>query len=394
MISDKGADFIIDRLNSFGYEAYYVGGCVRNYLLNIPIIDYDLTTNALPNIILDVFSDCKIIKTGLKHGTVGVVIDNVVYEVTTYRTESSYSDFRHPNNVTFCKSVHDDLSRRDFTINAIIYHKNTGFIDDYGGIYDTRNRILKCVNDPNVRFEEDALRILRALRFASEYTLTIEENTKHAIMDKYFLLRKISAERITSEFIKILLGDNVVFILNKFKQIFEFIFHSSIDASMFGVLELLPKKDYLRIAFFSTLLKENDFFFSYLKISKEIKRVIFLLIENKYFSDFLNKTCIKRLMNLVNDIIFDFISIKKSIAVYTNNLDLIGLIDCFEYLVKEIISNNECYQIKNLQVDGNDLIALGYSGSEIKCALNRVLDAVISEKILNDKKEIIKFLNG
>ena len=183
---DKNAIFIIDKLNSNGFEAYLVGGCVRDLLIGRKCYDYDITTNALPLDVKGIFSDFQIYSVGEKFGTVGIVIDDMVYEITTYRSEKKYINHRKPNNVKFEKNIESDLSRRDFTINAIAYNPiNNELIDYFNGVSDINDGIIKSVGDSEKRFEEDGIRILRALRFSSQLGFKIEEKTKNAIYKLY-----------------------------------------------------------------------------------------------------------------------------------------------------------------------------------------------------------------
>lgn len=188
-------------------KAYVVGGCVRDFIMCKAHTDIDITTSAEPNEVIDVFVDYKIIETGLKHGTVTVIIDAMPLEITTYRIDGNYSDNRRPNKVSFTKSIKEDLARRDFTINAIAYNPEVGFIDYFNGREDIDNKIIRAVGNPEERFNEDSLRILRGLRFSSQLGFKIEKRTADAMFSQGDLLKNISAERIASEFIKTLTGE-------------------------------------------------------------------------------------------------------------------------------------------------------------------------------------------
>ena len=185
--------YIAQKFKNNHYQIYLVGGCVRDALLNITPHDYDLTTDATPEIICQLFSDNKIKKEGIKEGSVTVIINNSEYEITTFRLEDNYSDHRHPDNITFTDKLEDDLKRRDFTINAIAYSFDNKLIDIYNGINDLKNGLIKTVGDSDLRFNEDALRILRALRFSSQLDFSIENNTKKSIF-KYKYMTIMSEE--------------------------------------------------------------------------------------------------------------------------------------------------------------------------------------------------------
>ncbi|MDY3846408.1 MAG: HD domain-containing protein [Eubacteriales bacterium] len=215
---------IIERLENYGYEAYAVGGCVRDFVCGRKIHDYDITTSATPEEIKNVFSDMRLIPTGERHGTVSVIfndksIKEKQIEITTYRIDGEYIDSRHPTEVIFTRKLAEDLSRRDFTVNALAYNPRVGIVDVFGGIDDIKNKIIRAVGDAKKRFEEDALRILRALRFSSVLGFDIEKTTSDALISHAHLLSHISSERIREEFSKLLLGENAVEILRKYHSV-------------------------------------------------------------------------------------------------------------------------------------------------------------------------------
>ena len=210
---------IIDKLLNNGYTAYAVGGCVRDSIMgNIPH-DWDICTSAVPNEVKQVFAEYKMIETGIKHGTVTVMINHTPFEITTFRSETTYSDNRHPDKVIFEKRIGADLSRRDFTMNAIAYNPYEGFIDLYNGICDIEHNVIKAVGNCAQRFEEDALRILRALRFSSVLNFKIDEDTAQNIHRYKHLLNNIAAERIRVEFCKLLTGENAVSVLREYADV-------------------------------------------------------------------------------------------------------------------------------------------------------------------------------
>ena len=217
---------IIERIAAHGHEAYAVGGCVRDMLRGVVPSDYDMTTSALPEETAGIFSDLPVIKTGIKHGTVTVMYpdENGIrqpVEITTYRVDGSYTDNRHPESVSFTRSLDEDLCRRDFTVNAMAYNDHSGLVDIFGGRDDIAGRTVKCVGDPYRRFNEDGLRILRALRFASTLDFSIEAATSKAITDCRELLNGISHERIHVELRKLLCGVGAVQILLGYRSVIE-----------------------------------------------------------------------------------------------------------------------------------------------------------------------------
>ena len=214
------ANYLIETIEKAGFEAYQVGGCVRDFFMKRKCDDIDITTSAKPGDLEKILAEnnIKYIETGLKHGTVTAVFDGDNFEITTYRTDGEYIDNRHPENVSFVSNIDEDLSRRDFTINAIAYNPNKDeIVDLFGGRDDIENKKIKAVGDPDRRFKEDALRIMRAIRFSSTLGFEIEENTKAALFRNKELLKNVSAERIFTELSKLLLGDNVFDVLLQYK---------------------------------------------------------------------------------------------------------------------------------------------------------------------------------
>lgn len=215
----KDVETVIDILTKNGNKAYIVGGCVRDSIMGREPNDWDVTTDASPDIIKNLFSSFRTVDTGIEHGTVLIVSGRTPVETTTFRIDGDYKDNRHPETVTFTTDIEADLARRDFTINAMAYNHKEGIIDPFGGINDIENKIIRCVGDPDKRFNEDGLRIMRAIRFASVLGFQIEENTATSIIKNENLLSGIASERINSELMKLLCGDNVFDILTKFRSV-------------------------------------------------------------------------------------------------------------------------------------------------------------------------------
>lgn len=211
---------ILERLERAGYEAFVVGGCVRDHLMGAEPHDFDTTTSATPRETERVFADCRVIETGIKHGTVTVLYKGVSTEITTFRVDGGYSDGRHPDSVTFSRSITDDLSRRDFTMNGIAYSPKSGFTDPFGGMRDIKIGIIRCIGDPDLRFGEDALRIVRALRFSATLGFSVEENTARAMERRKADLRKVSAERVFAELKRMLCGSDIERVMSEFPGIF------------------------------------------------------------------------------------------------------------------------------------------------------------------------------
>ncbi|MGN0779884.1 MAG: CCA tRNA nucleotidyltransferase [Aristaeellaceae bacterium] len=215
----RGAAWVMDRLHQAGYPAYVVGGCVRDSLLGRQPKDWDICTAATPAQMQQVFADCHVVETGLQHGTLTVIIDHEPYEVTTFRVDGDYTDHRHPDHVTFVADVREDLARRDFTVNAMAYHPSTGLVDAFGGQADLQAGIIRCVGDAQTRFGEDALRMVRAMRFAAVYGFTIEEQTARAVHSMKNTLHDVAAERIRVELGKLLCGGGAEDILRSYADV-------------------------------------------------------------------------------------------------------------------------------------------------------------------------------
>ena len=211
---------VVERLERYGYEAYVVGGCVRDSLLGRSPKDWDVCTNALPEEVLRVFKRFHVIKTGLQHGTVTVMVDKQPVEVTTFRIDGAYTDNRHPDSVNFVSRVEEDLARRDFTINAMAYNPTRGLVDAFDGQADLKAGVIRCVGEPDARFNEDGLRILRALRFAARYNFGIETETAFSIHRNRHLLENVSVERIFTELKGILIGEGVLGMMQAFPDVF------------------------------------------------------------------------------------------------------------------------------------------------------------------------------
>lgn len=223
MVLPENISRALDMLESAGHEAWVVGGCVRDSLMGIIPHDYDITTSALPAETEQVFAGYRLIETGLKHGTVTVLADGSPIEITTYRVDGEYRDSRRPERVTFTRNIRDDVSRRDFTMNGIAYNPKQGYFDEFGGAEDIKAGVIRCIGKPEKRFREDALRILRGLRFSASLGFEIEENTARAMHDTRELLNKISAKRVFSELCGLLTGRNshrnIFRVLTEFRDI-------------------------------------------------------------------------------------------------------------------------------------------------------------------------------
>ena len=361
--------FVLNTLTQNGYEAYIVGGCVRDSLLGLIPSDYDVTTSAKPQEILGLFE--KTVPTGIKHGTVTVIIDNEPVEVTTFRTEGEYKDSRHPQNVEFVTDLREDLSRRDFTVNAMAFNETVGLVDLFGGVSDIKNKILRAVGDSDKRFSEDALRILRLFRFASQLEFTIEEKTLNSALKLQNGLENISKERIFSELCKAVNGKNPKAILPLIKSGgLEFL--GVIKTPEFATADNLD----LRLFVFLNTSSENPI--EVLKILKAPSRQI----------DFANK-----LLKLQSIKIDSKEDIKNALFLTDfNGVSLFLQLQKEENKLKtldEVIKNKEPYLISHLAVSGEDLKELGFKGKEIGEMLERMRQEVVKSPEKNRKETLM-----
>ncbi|MFR5876677.1 MAG: CCA tRNA nucleotidyltransferase [Eubacterium sp.] len=417
------------------YKAYAVGGCVRDELMGLTGGDIDITSSATPEQLEALLSknDIKYIETGLKHGTVTAVINHIPYEITTFRNDGEYKDNRHPDNVKYVTELKDDLSRRDFTVNAIAYNDVDGFVDLYGGQSDIKNRIIRAVGYPDKRFKEDALRIMRALRFSSVLGFEIEEKTKQAIFDNKDLLLNIASERIYTELMKLLNGDNAEQVLTEYRDIIAVIipelkicfdFPQNSKWHIYDVythtvksVAAAPKKDYLRLALLlhdiakpyckTTDDRGQDHFKGHpakgveisggilkrLSVSNDIYNKVLTLVEIHDLHITEKPSNIKSwLRRLGEKLIFDFIDLKIA-DMETHNLVLaqgeLNILKRIRHQTKEIIESGEPYRISDLKINGNDLKKLGYSGHAIADELENLIKIVSGNPKCNTKEKLI-----
>lgn len=433
---DNNSKKIISYLTASGYKAYAVGGCVRDALMNKAPKDIDITTSATPEQMEAVFdkNDVRYVETGIKHGTVSAILDHAPYEVTTFRVDGDYKDSRHPDSVNFVTDIEKDLSRRDFTMNAIAYNDEEGYVDLFGGVEDIKNGVIRCVGDANKRFNEDALRILRAIRFSSLLGFEIEAQTKKAIFENKDLLLNIAYERIYVELVKTLLGDNVEKVLLEYRDViavvvpeikdtFDFPQNSKwhiydVYTHIVKSVAVATKKDYVRLAVFlhdigkpftkTTDDKGQDHFYKHpvygadlarkalkrLKVSNDIYHKTIMLIELHDAYIYSTHKSIKKWLRVFGDeLIYDFIDIKiadlKTHTPELANPEIENLL-ITRAMVDEVIASGEAYEISHLAINGNDLIQLGYVGSEIKEELELLLSRVIGSPNLNNREQLIK----
>ena len=430
------ANELIHTLQNNGYSAYIVGGCVRDSILGRTPHDWDICTSATPSEMLEVFKDKKIIETGLQHGTVTVVVNGEPYEITTYRIDGIYSDNRRPDTVTFTDKLVEDLRRRDFTINAMAYNDEEGLIDPFNGMEDIKYKKISCVGRAEDRFGEDALRILRAIRFAAQLEFTIMPGTDWEIHKQYKNLENISIERINSEFCKIASSDDFCVELLLYKDVFSLFIPELKDMfdfpqnnpwhiwDVFGhtihAVEYCDSDDLVvRLAvFFHDFGKPHSYqdgedgirhFKGHGKVSADMtdsimKRLRFdnetrnNVVELVYYHDAtfeVGKKYVKRWLNKIGEKQFRRLLQVKKADNKAQNLELssdrIKELSEIEALIDEVLQEDECFSLKDLAVNGKDLIDIGYkAGKELGNTLNKLLQLVIDGDCPNEKEKLLQ----
>lgn len=373
----------ITLLNANHFECFVVGGAVRDALLHRENHDYDVSTNALPSQMHDVFKDYPVFDTGLKHGTVTVVINHVHIEITTYRIESNYSDHRHPDHVSFTSKLKDDCARRDLTINALAYHPTLGLQDFFFGIEDLNHHIIRTVGNPDERFHEDALRILRAIRFASQLDFRIDQVTSSSIISHANDLNYIAIERITEETNKIITSTCPGIIIYEYKTVFSVFLENMISISKEQCLSIDTSKNdlalrYAILGFYIGLDSIKN-----LRLPNQTMHIIQKL--NTYANlPYDTSFDIRYLLYKLDENIEDYLEFK---SIIDSNFDL-------SYIQKEIqnIQNHhECTSLKQLELTGKDLQHIGITGSSIKETLESCLLKVMHDELQNNKKELLDY---
>ena len=376
------AEYIINKLREAGFEAFAVGGCVRDTLMGRTPGDWDICTSALPAQVEKVFAEERVVETGLKHGTVTLVLDHTPYEITTYRTEGEYKDFRRPESVCFVTDIREDLSRRDFTVNAMAYSPQKGIVDLFEGQKDIENKVIRCVGNPEKRFSEDALRILRGLRFASVLGFEIENETAKAILNLCGLLKNISAERINVEFTKLLSGTNRKEILLDFKEVFEEILPLPFEGDWTSAVEMATKTEDVKIckAVLFHLLYHD---------SEKVRIALRSLRSDNELTSF----CVNFSKHFDLPVPENMAEIRKNVnlagyEIYYDIMAFRGEEKVLEAL-KEIKEKNLCCHVSSLEINGRDLMVMGFSGKSVGEILEKLLLLVMEEKTENKKDALL-----
>lgn len=438
---------IVRTIQEAGYEAYVVGGCVRDALLMKEPHDWDITTSALPEEIMRIFKEYPTLTNGIKHGTVFVIIDREMYDITTYRTESTYSDGRHPDAVSFTTSLTDDLKRRDFTINAMAYAPQAGIVDLYGGQEDLRQGIVRCVGDAYERFNEDALRMLRALRFASKYGFRIADETSAVLKDPDMIrkLEHVSVERIYSELSQLLLGRGAVALLREYHALIAYflpvigdmvgcsqhnkyhmydVYEHSLQAlgHMMTIDGEVDETDrlILRIAallhdcgkpsvksideagwehFYQHAAKGADLAGEALSHLKAPRQVIDTVCDLILLHDCViqpSRRTARRLMAKMDAKTFDLLMMLKEADIMAHSPKGQAHkeeLAVFKVIADELRQEDAALTVRDLMINGHDIMALGVpEGEEVGRILQRVLDEVFSERLPNERDPLLSYV--
>jgi len=425
--------YIIEKLNLCGFEAFTVGGCVRDSILGRVPNDWDITTNALPVDIKRIFE--KTYDTGIKHGTVSVAIGNKCIEVTTYRIDGEYSDFRRPDSVQFTSSLKEDLARRDFTINAMAYHPKEGLVDYFEGLKDLEYSLIKAVGDANQRFREDALRMLRAIRFSAQLGFNIEKVTFDAIIENSNLIKNISNERIRDELNKILISPNPMYfdylyqtkLLEHIIPEFMICYHTkqnnpyhvyNVAEHIMHTVEYVKNSSILRWTMLlhdigkplkkTTDIKGIDHFYGHqqtsaelansilnrLRFDKEAIKKVTKLIINHDLNIYDSERSIRKVISKVGeDSFIELLEVQKADAMGQNRIYLdkrILKLDNIKKIYNEIKNSNQCLNKRDMAINGDDLILIGMKpGKDLKNMLDYLFECVLESPELNDKQKLI-----
>lgn len=381
------AEAVMSCLCKNGYEAFAVGGCVRDTLLRKTPNDWDVTTNALPDEMISCFREAGFtaVPTGIAHGTITVVSDGKPVEVTTYRVDGEYTDHRRPDSVRFTRNLREDLARRDFTINAMAYSPADGFVDLFGGVVDLEKKVIRAVGDPSVRFDEDALRILRAIRFSSVLCFNVDEKTAEEALAMRGLLESVSRERISSELLKLLSGKNAGHVIRDFAPVIESVIPelSGKTYAASGTVRRLFSRDVpLILAGLLAELGDDELrrALTGLRLPKKVGSRVFTAVVGSRGDAFPFgkpsdvRVGIKRLMSEVGaESASDIVALR----------DALGKPSGYDAVLADIIEKDECFSQRQLKINGNRLLELGALPEDIGNILRELLNKVISGKIKN-----------
>ena len=403
--------YAMERLEKAGFQAFAVGGCVRDHVLGLAPHDYDICTSALPEDMLSLFRDHRVIETGLKHGTLTVLTQEMPLEITTFRLDGEYLDGRHPTSVQFTTQVEEDLSRRDFTINAMAYSPLRGLVDPFGGRQDCQNRLIRCVGAPEKRFEEDGLRILRALRFSARLGFPIEEKTARAVIEERNRLQRISRERIAAELTGLLLGEQTARVLARFPQVLETavpelagLIHTPHWEKALDAVSLTPRDPLLRWA---ALLEKcaaapreaaalaRQILLGLKMPTKTIDAVSQLILWHT--APLTAGGMQEMLMHVGPERLDQLLTLGQVNQTVFGSLDAQAAAretEALRQAVKKLMDENACYTLSQLAVGGSDAAAAGLRGPAIGNALNQLLLQVTRGETPNEREALLSALQS
>ncbi len=429
------AKTVAETLCRAGFEAYFVGGCVRDLCMGAEPHDWDVATSAVPEEMHRVFAAFRTVDTGIRHGTVTVLSDGVPVEVTTYRVDGSYSDHRHPDRVTFTRSLEDDLSRRDFTVNAMAMSPEGEIVDLFGGQRDLKNGVIRCVGDPDTRFREDSLRILRGMRFASVLRFAVEADTASAMGRCRELMRDVSAERVRAELTKMLCGSGVREVLLRYTEELGVVLPEILPAVGFRqhhfrhmcdvwghtcevVRQIRPEPCFRWAALLHDLGKPaclkvgEDGLDHFRGHAQESLRLAKEVTERLRFDSRSRRRILFLVENHDRRVPAEAAAAKRALAKYGYG-DLMDLIEVFRAdllgqspefhrelanyerlaeMIRALEEQKECVTLRQLQVNGHDLVARGLTGPKVGEGLTMLLDAVIEGKCANERGALLAYL--
>ena len=390
--------FIIHTLQLHGFEAYAVGGCVRDSILGREPGDWDITTSAMPEETKALFD--KTFDTGIEHGTITVLLNHEGYEVTTYRIDGKYEDNRHPKEVTFTRNLKEDLLRRDFTINAMAYNDKDGIVDIFGGMQDLERHIIRCVGNAKERFSEDALRILRGVRFAAQLGFDIDGETKEGMRLLAPTLENISAERIQVELVKMLTSDRPELIRTAYELGITKVFLPEFDRMMETTQET-PHHMYTvgEHTIHAMMNVRNDKILRLTMLLHDTGKPVTRLVLNHDYRMPAEPKNVRRAMNKIGEDIFPYYMEVRRADVLAQSeyqrAEKLKNLDEVEQTYADIIEKGQCVSLKELAVTGRDLIRAGMKpGKEIGEKLNELLEMVIDKPELNTKDVLLKFVSA
>lgn len=429
-----GAAFVLQRLRENGFQGYVVGGCVRDSLMGRAPKDWDICTDALPEEMQRVFRDQHVIETGLKHGTLTVMYDHEPYEVTTFRVDGEYTDHRHPDEVRFVKNVVDDLARRDFTVNAMAWNPQSGLVDAFGGQEDLRAGVIRCVGEADRRFGEDALRIMRALRFASVYGFGIEAETAAAVHRLKDTLRDVAAERIRVELAKLLCGQGAGKMLREYADVFFAILPQLAPMQGFDqrtpyhaydvwehtvrAVENAPSTETLRLTLLLHDAGKPAAFtvdeqgvghahghhrlsaeiaaevLAYLRLDNATRDRILMLVEHHDWPLSTERTLLKRRLNrLGEEALYQLIEVQRADALGKGTespADVEARTETLRQALTALLAERPCVTLRDMAVNGRDLMAEGIAhGKQLGEMLNWLLTEVLNERLPNDRDTLL-----